>query len=192
MGSVSGKALALQSIKKNEGLRQAAYLDTEEVLTIGYGFALARLEVEEYEVSPAVKGKAGIDAKRNKSGKITAKAVPPIKGKAAVMGHRVKVTPIQSLRKELCLAMVETRLNQALREAGEVVKGISGLSEIRQSVLFEMAYQLGKNGLASFVKTLALIEKGKFEEAAEEGMRSKWAEQTPERAARLMARLEEG
>ena len=51
--------------------------------------------------------------------------------------------------------------------------------------LVNMAYQLGVSGLLRFRKTLGLIEAGKYEEAAQEALRSRWAEQTPHRARRV-------
>ena len=55
------------------------------------------------------------------------------------------------------------------------------------SVLVEMAYQMGLTGLNGFVKMLTAIELGDYETAAFEGLDSKWAKQTPNRANRLMA-----
>lgn len=52
---------------------------------------------------------------------------------------------------------------------------------IRRAVV-NMSYQLGVSGFLRFRKTIALLEAGKYEEAAEEALRSRWAEQTPNRA----------
>jgi lysozyme len=60
------------------------------------------------------------------------------------------------------------------------------LSEARQSVLISMTYQMGLSGLMKFKKMLAAIESGSFALAANEGLDSKWAKQTPERARRHM------
>ncbi|POU03613.1 lysozyme [Escherichia sp. ESNIH1] len=54
----------------------------------------------------------------------------------------------------------------------------------RQDILISMAYQMGVAGLAGFKNTLALIAAGKFTEAANGMLSSKWARQTPNRAHR--------
>ena len=59
------------------------------------------------------------------------------------------------------------------------------LDSTRQGVLLEMAFQLGVNGLLRFSKMLRAIEYARWEEAAWELMDSKYAQQVPERAARL-------
>ncbi|WP_318367118.1 glycoside hydrolase family protein [Enterobacter sp.] len=54
----------------------------------------------------------------------------------------------------------------------------------RQDILISMAYQMGVAGLAGFKNTLALIAAGKFTEAANGMLSSKWSRQTPNRAQR--------
>ena len=54
----------------------------------------------------------------------------------------------------------------------------------RAAVLLSMAYQMGLDGLAAFVNTLALVEQGKWDNAADAMLQSKWAKQTPNRAKR--------
>lgn len=60
------------------------------------------------------------------------------------------------------------------------------LSDVRQAVLISMAYQMGIGGLMKFRKMLAAIEAGDFAEAAQQGMDSRWANQTYARANRHM------
>jgi lysozyme len=55
-----------------------------------------------------------------------------------------------------------------------------------------MAFQLGTDGLLGFKNTLALIRDGKYAEAADAMLASKWATQTPLRAARLSAQMRTG
>lgn len=54
-----------------------------------------------------------------------------------------------------------------------------------QRALCNMAYQLGVSGLLGFKKTLLLIERGRYYEAADEALDSLWAKQTPNRARRV-------
>ena len=66
------------------------------------------------------------------------------------------------------------------------------LDEARQGALLNMAFQLGTAGLLGFKSTLALIAAGKYAEAAEQMLKSKWATQTPERAKRLAEQMKTG
>jgi len=54
-----------------------------------------------------------------------------------------------------------------------------------QMVLINMCFNLGISKLLQFKKTLELIQFDKFNEAAEEVLKSKWAEQVGDRAKRL-------
>jgi len=53
--------------------------------------------------------------------------------------------------------------------------------------LGNMAYQLGVAGVANFSKMVAALEVGDRTTAAEHALDSKWAKQTPQRAARVAA-----
>ncbi len=66
------------------------------------------------------------------------------------------------------------------------------LDEARQGVLINMAFQLGTAGLLGFKSTLALVTAGKYSEAAEQMLKSKWATQTPARAKRLAEQMKTG
>jgi lysozyme len=69
---------------------------------------------------------------------------------------------------------------------------IEKLSDQRQAVLIEMAFQMGVSGLLQFKRTLGSIEDGQYGEAAVEMLDSLWAQQTPERAKRLSKQMESG
>jgi lysozyme len=60
-----------------------------------------------------------------------------------------------------------------------------GLPSQVQRGLINMAFQLGINGLLNFKKMLGHIKTGDYSNAAKEALRSKWAEQTPNRAAEV-------
>lgn len=69
---------------------------------------------------------------------------------------------------------------------------ISRLDPVRRGVLINMAFQMGVAGLLAFRDTLALVSAGKYQDAAKEMLRSKWAAQTPARAQRLSNQMESG
>ena len=64
------------------------------------------------------------------------------------------------------------------------------LSEPRQGALVNMAFQLGVKGLMGFRNTLFMMREGRFVEAARSARASKWAQQTPKRAARVTRQIE--
>lgn len=66
------------------------------------------------------------------------------------------------------------------------------LDDARKGVLLNMAFQLGTDGLLGFKNTLALIRDGKYADAAEAMLQSKWATQTPERAKRMAEQTRSG
>ena len=66
------------------------------------------------------------------------------------------------------------------------------LDEARKGVLLNMAFQLGTDGLLGFKSTLALVAAGKYAEAAEQMLKSKWSTQTPDRAKRLADQMKTG
>lgn len=63
------------------------------------------------------------------------------------------------------------------------------LSEPRLGVLMNMAFQLGIDGLLAFRETLRHVQDGRYEQAAQAMLDSKWARQTPERARRLAEQM---
>ncbi len=66
------------------------------------------------------------------------------------------------------------------------------LDPVRQSVLVNMAYNLGLAGLLSFHKTLAFISENKFEKAAIAMKESIWKTQVGQRAERLSEIMKNG
>lgn len=59
------------------------------------------------------------------------------------------------------------------------------LDEVRQRVILNMAYNLGINSLLGFKNTLAAIQAGRYNDAADGMLASKWATQVGARATRL-------
>ncbi len=60
-----------------------------------------------------------------------------------------------------------------------------GLSEVRKAVLLNMSFQLGITGLMGFGNTLKMVKMGDYVNAADNMLKSKWAQQTPARANEL-------
>ena len=66
------------------------------------------------------------------------------------------------------------------------------LDAARQGVLLNMAFQMGTAGLLGFKNTLTLVAAGRYAEAAQRMLQSKWAKQTPARAKRLAEQMKTG
>jgi lysozyme len=68
-----------------------------------------------------------------------------------------------------------------------------GLSDERQDVLVQMAYQMGTDGVLGFHDTLEALKAGDFKAAANHMRNSAWAKrQTPARALREAHQIETG
>ena len=77
-------------------------------------------------------------------------------------------------------------------DLGKRLPWFADLDETRQAVLVNMAFNLGMAGLMSFKNTLAMIKAGDYKQAAENMLKSKWAEQTGRRARELAEQMESG
>jgi len=80
----------------------------------------------------------------------------------------------------------------AVGDARRVVPCFDELSDDRQMVLVDMAFQMGRMGLAGFRKMIRAIAKGDFVLAAAEILDSKYYLQTPGRARKNAETMLEG
>lgn len=77
-------------------------------------------------------------------------------------------------------------------KTAEVLKAlpwVSNLNEPRQAVVIGMAFQMGTSGLLAFKNTLKAMEQGRWADASDGMLKSKWAVQTPKRAQRLAKQM---
>ncbi|QDP52042.1 MAG: putative endolysin [Prokaryotic dsDNA virus sp.] len=127
----------IQAVKESEGFRSRVYKCTEGFDTIGYGFAIKDLELDE----------------------------------------------------EICEMILQTKLNKMCAYANRKMPFLMTMPVEIQDVVLEMCYQIGVDGVTKFKKTLALLKREEFAEAAVEMLDSKWAKQTPNRAKRLSEKV---
>jgi lysozyme len=66
------------------------------------------------------------------------------------------------------------------------------LTQRRKDVLINMSYNLGVEGVKEFKNTISLIERSKFDEAADAMLKSKWATQVGLRAKTLSDMMRRG
>ena len=89
------------------------------------------------------------------------------------------------LSEEEAELLLRSRLNKKINELLNEKPIIFRLPQLKQEVLFEMAYQLGTGGLLKFKKMWSALELFDYETAADEMLDSRWFEQTPNRAKKL-------
>lgn len=114
---------------------------------------------------------------------------PDSRGVATIgIGHNLRDVPIsdsaifQIFDDDLAAVEAELILN--------LPAWYATLSEARQGVLLNMAFNLGVEGLLRFTDTLAKIGAGDYAGAARAMLNSVWATQVGERARRLARQME--
>lgn len=130
----------MNSIKKHEGLRLKPYLDSLNILSIGWGRNLRDNGISEDEA-------------------------------AYLLSNDIKAVIANVLR---------------------VLPWVNTLDAPRRDVIFEMAFNMGVNGLLTFRHTLRLIEQGQYGAAADAMLKSKWASQVGQRANHLSDQMRSG
>lgn len=87
-----------------------------------------------------------------------------------------------AITKEKAVELFWEDLENAYKQARFYVPGFSKQCVTRQGVLTDMAFQMGGKGLSSFVRMIAAIQLGDYDEAAAEILDSKYAVNHPNRA----------
>jgi len=88
--------------------------------------------------------------------------------------------------------MLENDITSITQSLYEEIPFFYQLDPVRQSVLIDMAFNLGIGGLLGFRNTLRMIDAGDWEKAAQNMMDSKWARQVKGRALRLSEMIRTG
>jgi lysozyme len=93
----------------------------------------------------------------------------------------------------LCDEAIDAQLEhdlQAARKRAAALSGFDQCNEVRQAVLISMCFQLG--ALSAWTHFRAALADGDYTAAADHGLDSLWAKQTPNRAQRQMQMLRTG
>lgn len=88
--------------------------------------------------------------------------------------------------------LLDNDIRRVYAELTTALPWVQHQNDARQNALLNMAFQLGTEGLLEFKLTLAYIQGGHYEMAAQEMLMSKWARQTPERAKRASEAIRSG
>jgi lysozyme len=81
--------------------------------------------------------------------------------------------------------LAQNDINKRIAALRRDLPYFDGLSECRQGVLINMAFNLGMAGLFKFQKMLTAVGGGYYQQAAKEMLDSRWARQVGDRAKRL-------
>lgn len=96
------------------------------------------------------------------------------------------------ISKDEAMLLLDNDIKAKTKQLQTALPWMLKLCEARQGVLLNMAFQMGVEGLLKFKNTLAMIQAGKYEAAADGMLQSLWAKQTPLRATRLSLQMKTG
>ena len=88
--------------------------------------------------------------------------------------------------------ILRRRTIQAYQDASALIRNFVLLSDVRQNVLANMAYNLGYHRLGTFKRLIAAVERKDYLSAAAEMENSRWYQQTGKRAVRLTKEMMTG
>jgi len=95
----------------------------------------------------------------------------------------------QILTDEQINKLLDADINTALTSCKAIFQNFSDLSDVRQRVLVDMMFNLGKPRFEAFKKMIAAVKDGKYGVAADEMKESKWYKQVKTRGVRLEAMM---
>lgn len=141
-----------QDIRQDEGLRHAAYDDTTGNRTVGYGFNM------DSGIGRKVWKRAGIDVPFD----------DVYEGKAVISDAHAEALGRESFK-------------IAVDDATDLYSNFPKLSDSRKEALFNLSYQMGKTKLGGFKEFNAAVNKGNWTDAVRYLMKTKAAQQAPQR-----------
>jgi lysozyme len=98
----------------------------------------------------------------------------------------------RGLRPDEIQLMLSNDIAESAVECRKLFRNFDRMSEVRQEVLVNMAFNLGFNRLSGFKKLIAAIHASDWSMAAVQMLDSKWAQQVGKRAQRLAAAMQSG
>ena len=98
----------------------------------------------------------------------------------------------RGITKPEALALLDNDILECVSDLTKSFPWFSALDEVRQHVLLNMRFQLGPSRFRTFKKLLDALERKDYGAAADSMRFSKWAEQVPNRAKRLIEEMRSG
>ena len=91
---------------------------------------------------------------------------------------------------EMLMNILKDDLKNAIEGAERILKDCRILDSLAKEIIIEMVFQLGETGVSKFKNMLKALEEGPdYQTAAIEMLDSRWAKQTPNRAAAMSAEM---
>ena len=87
------------------------------------------------------------------------------------------------------MTILEHDLQTAIKGAERLLKDCPVLDDLAKEIIIEMVFQLGETGVSKFKNMLKALKVPDYQTAAIEMLDSKWAKQTPERAAGMSSEM---
>lgn len=107
------------------------------------------------------------------------------------IGYGHKISKIESVKYmdgctlEDAMNWLDADIQKATDGINNALPWVSGLSDLRQQVLVEMAFQIGVTGVLEFHHMLAACQENQYDIAAAQMLNSSWHTQTPARCEEL-------
>ena len=98
----------------------------------------------------------------------------------------------KGIRKDESALMLSNDIAETCASLNQRLPWWNTLTDARQRVLANMAFNMGMGGLLGFKNTLELVRTGKYSAAADTMLQSKWATQVGQRAVRLSDMMRAG
>lgn len=108
------------------------------------------------------------------------------------VGHLIDKSKGGRLPEHIIDALLDYDIEAHSKPLLDAIPWVAELDEVRQAVLFDMAFNLGVPGLLKWKNTLAMIQKGQYANAADAMAGSLWARQVKSRAVRLVKMMRTG
>lgn len=96
------------------------------------------------------------------------------------------------IRPDEAMILLQNDLQRAQADVLRELPWAYNLDLIRRAALTNMAFNMGIAGLLQFKHLLASMQAGKWEDAADAALNSKWAQQVGARASRLAEQIRSG
>jgi len=93
---------------------------------------------------------------------------------------------------EMAEQLLKISINITINDCKTLFHGWKTFTENRKAALTDFVFQLGLTKASLFVKTIAAINTGRWEDAAREMEKSGWFYQVPKRAAEIVNMIEVG
>ena len=90
---------------------------------------------------------------------------------------------------EMLMNILKDDLKNAIQGSERLLKDCPVLDDLAKEIIIEMVFQLGETGVSKFKNMIKALKIPDYQTAAIEMLDSKWAKQTPERAAGMSSEM---